>query len=364
MPPPLLFSKGDIFGFLNNRQQRLENEVNGIDSRAIQQTPEEELVHALAARYKLAVPVLQEDNAYADYREIDVDVSRDPMRRFFFDEGGPAHVKGTEITFFLPFKGNGGLFDIRPQTFTTNPPRGEIEGQEIRLTYQRTDTNAEAVKSDYQRTLGSIKQYLGWLETSVLDFNRKIGFLVQTLINERKRKLAATSGMMQAIGLPVRRRVEVENQQPRVSTKAISKSTASAKKWDVFISHATEDKDEIARPLANALQRRGAAVWYDEFSLNLGDSLRASIDYGLANSRYGVVILSKHFFAKNWPIQELNGLSTREANGNKVILPIWHAISFEEIRNSSPILADRLAAKSEVGIEALVEQIIGVLEQD
>jgi hypothetical protein len=144
----------------------------------------------------------------------------------------------------------------------------------------------------------------------------------------------------------------------------MSTSTASPKKWDVFISHATEDKHEIARPLANALQNRGVAVWYDEFSLNLGDSLRGSIDYGLANSRYGIVILSKHFFGKNWPVQELNGLSTREANGSKVILPIWHGIGFEEVRSFSPILADRLAAESDIGIEALVEQIIAVLEKD
>ena len=147
-------------------------------------------------------------------------------------------------------------------------------------------------------------------------------------------------------------------------TKALSKGTASPKRWNVFISHATEDKNEIAGPLAKALRDRGVAVWYDKFSLALGDSLRASIDYGLANSRYGVVILSKHFLAKNWPVQELNGLLTREANGNKVILPIWHRINFEEVRNFSPILADRVAATSDIGIEALVEQIIRMLEQD
>lgn len=106
------------------------------------------------------------------------------------------------------------------------------------------------------------------------------------------------------------------------------------------------------------------AVWYDEFSLKLGDSLRSSIDYGLANTRYGVVILSKHFFQKNWPVQELNGLSTLEVAGKKVILPVWHNVTADEARAFSPILADRVAAKSDIGIEALVEQIINILEQD
>jgi hypothetical protein len=105
-------------------------------------------------------------------------------------------------------------------------------------------------------------------------------------------------------------------------------------------------------------------VWYDEFSLKLGDSLRASIDYGLANSRFGVAVLSHSFFARHWPVQELNGLATREVNGKKVILPIWHKIGFEEVRDFSPTLADRFASASDVGVEKLVEDIIKVLEED
>ena len=71
--------------------------------------------------------------------------------------------------------------------------------------------------------------------------------------------------------------------------------------WDVFISHASEDKETVARPLAEALARRGVKVWFDAEQLTLGDSLRRSIDQGLAQSRYGIVILSRRFFAKEWP---------------------------------------------------------------
>ena len=82
--------------------------------------------------------------------------------------------------------------------------------------------------------------------------------------------------------------------------------------WDVFISHAWEDKETVARPLAHALSQAGLSVWYDELTLTLGDGLRRSIDRGLAESRYGVVILSPQFFAKSWPQRELDGLTTRE----------------------------------------------------
>jgi TIR domain len=73
------------------------------------------------------------------------------------------------------------------------------------------------------------------------------------------------------------------------------------KRWDVFISHASEDKDEFVRPLAAALQASGLLPWYDESALTVGDSLRGKIDEGLAKSRYGIVILSHPFFAKRWP---------------------------------------------------------------
>lgn len=134
-------------------------------------------------------------------------------------------------------------------------------------------------------------------------------------------------------------------------------AAALGKKWDVFVCHASEDKEDFVRPLANALNNSGLSVWYDEFSLRVGDSLRKAIDEGLANSRYGVVVLSKDFFAKNWPQHELDGLMSKEIAGTKVILPVWHKISIEEIRGKSPMLAGLVAAKSDEGLEAVVRKL-------
>ncbi len=113
--------------------------------------------------------------------------------------------------------------------------------------------------------------------------------------------------------------------------------------YDAFISHASEDKSSIVRPLAKSLTKLGLRVWYDEFELRIGDSLRESIDKGLVNSRYGIVILSKAFFSKNWPKYELNGLTSREIEGEKVILPVWHNITKQEVLEYSPTLADKIA---------------------
>lgn len=119
--------------------------------------------------------------------------------------------------------------------------------------------------------------------------------------------------------------------------------------YDFFISHASEDKDAIVRTLAAELIELGASVFYDEATLRIGDSLRRSIDKGLANSRYGVVVLSEAFFRKDWPQRELDGLTALEVQGGtKRILPIWHKVSKDEVAAYSPVLADKLALNTSI----------------
>jgi hypothetical protein len=133
---------------------------------------------------------------------------------------------------------------------------------------------------------------------------------------------------------------------------------------DVFISHASEDKDAIARPLFHALSARGVSVWFDEATLELGDSLRRKIDEGLARCRYGVLIISPAFLSKRWPQRELDALVARETtSGEKAILPIWHNIEATTLLQYSPMLVDRLAASSREGVTAIVEKILRVLEK-
>jgi len=132
-------------------------------------------------------------------------------------------------------------------------------------------------------------------------------------------------------------------------------------RWDVFISHASEDKVGVAVPLAVSLQQHGLKVWLDRTELSLGDSLRSKIDQGLSQSRYGIVILSKAFFAKHWPLRELNGLVSRETEANKVVLPVWHGVDHGYISQYSAILADKLAVSTDDGLDKVVSAIIDVL---
>jgi len=112
---------------------------------------------------------------------------------------------------------------------------------------------------------------------------------------------------------------------------------------DVFVCHASEDKGFV-NPLVTALKKAGVRVWYDEDALLWGDGLRSSIDRGLVNSRYGIVVFSKAFLkGKHWTEHELDGLFAKERNGRKVILPIWHKITDRELTKYSPAFADRIA---------------------
>jgi hypothetical protein len=139
------------------------------------------------------------------------------------------------------------------------------------------------------------------------------------------------------------------------------KDPAPNSRWDAFISYASEDRDDVAQPLAEALSSSGLRVWFDQAELSIGDSLRERIDDGLARSSFGIVILSPAFFQKHYPARELNGLAQREIEGEKVILPIWHKVTDTEVRRFSPPLADRVAAQWSDGLETVVDKLFAVV---
>lgn len=135
--------------------------------------------------------------------------------------------------------------------------------------------------------------------------------------------------------------------------------------WDVFISHASEDKEHLVRAIAHALSDFGVRVWYDEFSLNPGDSLRRSIDAGLAKSAFGLVVLSPHFIGKAWPERELDGLTALGLAGRSRIIPLWHQVDHAQILIFSPPLADRIAIQSAgLGASELAIKLLAQVRPD
>lgn len=153
--------------------------------------------------------------------------------------------------------------------------------------------------------------------------------------------------------------VHKENESPFNSDDNVSKS------YDVFISHASEDKADVVRPLAHALKAEGLSVWFDEFEMKIGDSLRRKIDKGLANSKFGIVVLSKDFIKKGWTNYELDGIITKSVSGEQIVLPIWHNITKKEVIDFSPSLADKLARNTAAfTVEEIAAEIAEVINNN
>lgn len=162
--------------------------------------------------------------------------------------------------------------------------------------------------------------------------------------------------------LPAREREAIRDIQVREPVEPEGE-VLGGQTWDVFISHASEDKESVALPLRNALAELGVTVWLDKTELKLGDSLRRKIDQGIRSSRFGIVVLSETFFAKGWTNHELDGLVTRTVAGEQSLLPIWHDLSADQVRGYSPSLADKVALSTgSASIEEMAEQIAAVVK--
>ncbi len=132
---------------------------------------------------------------------------------------------------------------------------------------------------------------------------------------------------------------------------------------DVFLSHASEDKEDIARPLKEALEARGLTVWFDEIQIKVGQSIRQEIEKGITHARFGVVILSPEFFAKQWTQAELDALfSKKMSSGENMILPIWHRVTKDQVQQQSPLLAGILALNTSLNtLDEIADRIADVI---
>src|SRR5277367_5254934 len=165
--------------------------------------------------------------------------------------------------------------------------------------------------------------------------------------NRIKERLANAITLRALTGFEVDSMNENDQIPDPIESAPSSKPKETDQKKDVFISHASEDKPYV-EPLVAKLEEAGISVWYDRLVLEWGDDLRSRIDTGLANCRYGIVVLSKAFLGKKkWTEHELNGLFAREQAAQKLILPIWHDITRNDLLQYSPAFADRLAKISD-----------------
>lgn len=243
----------------------------------------------------------------------------------------------------------------------------ESHGSTARLNLVWFATNPEVVVDNHQRPLPALlapgELFETWQPVQDVPAAPHIEYLARaqlgdgTIIESRPNIDVSPAGMVGGGGRPLTDLIKSVTSINHDGDQLIEKE------WDLFISHAQEDKDEVVRPLVHALQERGLHVWYDEFEVRIGSSLRRKIDQGIAQSTFGVVVLSPAFFSKEWTNYELDGLVTRStakrsAGGGQVILPIWHNVTFADVMQYSPSLADKVARDtSQISVERIADEI-------
>ncbi len=312
----LFAEQATIHDVVERQRQSAQQALNEFPADVILRRPLEELIAEIVERFRLDMLILDREGiVQLPNEEVEIDVSRDPMR-LIIDRSRPFYVKGTALRIAVPFKGEAPLFKYRASPYNSPIP-GEISEDKVVLTYIAENPDPGAVRKNFEHRLGQIESALQMVRGRAEEWNRQLPEIARNQLEQRRSKLERDQGL--SLGYPAAPPKEAPVAGPQPKARNASRLHDVKHEHDLFLSHASEDKDVIARPLYEALIAEGISVWFDEAVLELGDSLRRKIDEGLAKCRYGVVILSP--------------------------------------------IADRLAGRSEKGIPALVERIWRVLRK-
>ncbi len=267
----LFYGRGEMFGVTEARKEQVKEYVERIPKTKILSASEDDLVAALVEDLRLHVPTISDEHLL-ETRETKVDVSRDPMR-LISDRSRPFYIPGTMVVITIPFDGDAAFFHIQPSTFSLNPPRGKVVGNELQLSYSQTETNAEAINREYKADVDQIKSHLRSLASSAEQFHQVLPTLVRSQLQARKNRLLAADGLVSALGLKLKRRPDapVVAVPLRKRTPRIDQIQVPNKEFQPEPSLASEDYDEILRIMSNMVhvmeRSPNAFVGMDEESL-------------------------------------------------------------------------------------------------
>ena len=335
-------------------QEKLKRELVALPAAALLNRSAQEASEEIIGQYTLNTPTLDRGNiAELPPQETQIEVPQFTQNRAFFGPG-PHYVPATAYSIRIPFAGDANLFRYPTSGYGLHIEAEVVDGALI-LTHTTENPDPAVINREFDSRMNQIEQALLFVREQADQWNQRLPGLVKPAIEKRHATLQHNQSV--TLGYP---KATAPAPPPAPATAHPPKSKAT--RYDVFLSHASEDKETIARPLYEALTAAGVSVWFDEAVLKLGDSLSARIDEGLAKCTHGIIIISPSFLDKRWPQRELAGLVAREvAGGTKRILPIWHDIDHATLVDRSPTLADRVAGRSSEGIPVLVRKVLEVV---
>lgn len=252
MSRPYLFNSGDWHSLQRAQEQKLRNDIAALAPNRILTSSIEDLCDYFVETFTLDVPVLQKDKTVVDQQERDIDVSHDYSR--MWSTSGPHFIRGTEVSFSVPFSGEADLFQIRPNTFTMNPPVGEIQGQTLILRFAATQLNPEALKRDFEAQIAAIEGYLGNLRSNVEGYNKAIPATARQVLEARKNKLLADQNIVAQLGFPLKERANAPRTYPAPEVRRKIKPSLPPQSTQPFKPEPTltsEDYEHILNVLQN-----------------------------------------------------------------------------------------------------------------
>lgn len=198
-----LFSPNQLSNVIEGNKRQLVEEINDYDAKDFMRTDEEQLRHNFVDKFK-GDPIKLLGVEREDPKEVDVDVRHERFR----DPFDPPTVRGTQYTIVVTFSGDGGLFGCCPSRQTGYKPNGTVRGNELRLSYKRTDNDAAALQQDIDRDLGSIREYVEWINNDLAEYDKELPGRVNELITRRKNKLLNSAKVGNSLNIPLRKRPE------------------------------------------------------------------------------------------------------------------------------------------------------------
>jgi len=346
-----LFREGDLSATLEAQLAKARRAVDEVAEAEFRSGDANAIAARLFTRFRVEPISLTEGAISVQAEEADIDRRAVPGLDWGFPDDPPT-IRGTRVTFNVPFTGDSAILRLRPSGWTTVFPHAALTDSELRFVYEVQSSQVATTKASFDRDLSLTKQYLGWGLDEVNQFNSKLVAIIEGGMHQRTARLDAASEGLAALGLPVRRTetVMIDAHIVRGPQSAASVKTGSGGlAFDVALSFAGEDRayvQEVAHCLADAK----AKVFYDEFqtvSLWGKDLVEHLQDIYQNQARFCVLFISEHYVKKPWPTHERRSALARAlvakaeyllpARFDDSTLPgLQPTISYVDLRKLSP----------------------------
>lgn len=310
MSSRVLFNGQDIYYFVEAKKEKLKADYKALpDDKAL----DEAFVKEFKSKYMISIPVLK-TNAW---------------------ERGE-HQGQMQV--FVPFEGDPFAFNLSPSSFDGTVVIGDIVDHDVVFTVNLPVGNLDVVAA-VRREISNVERRLHYLRGSMLHMEQQLELGLRESMMVRRCAVEARRSQSE-INIPVRapKPQQALSPPPPVVKTAIASVERVPQSWDIFLSHADSDKTYV-QDLVKALRDVEVMVWFDEDSIAWGASVARGMKKGILHSRFAIVVLSHAYLAeRKWTEYEFEGFLAREKLDERIILPIWHGVTYDDIlRYDAPL---------------------------